>query len=180
MPSAPVHSHTHVDVDVELEVADVVNAAVALFVRRARYAVAGYVVALCLVLLVLESPAPRLIPLEILRPLGISLVLLPAFLLGFIYWNTKGYFARSEKKARSMRYRFCTDSLDVHSEARGGFLPWFALHEAIEIKSSFLLFIAPHEHYLIPKRCFGDPAEIETVRELLREQMGGKARLRSR
>jgi hypothetical protein len=79
-----------------------------------------------------------------------------------------------------MRYHFCADSLDVHSETRGGFLPWFAFHEAVETKSNFLLFLSPHEHYLIPKRCFRDPAEVENVRALLREQMGPKAHLRKR
>lgn len=180
MPSAPVQAPTQVQVEVRLEVADVVHAAVALFVRRARYAVAGYALALCLVLLLLEAPGPRLVPLEILRPLGISLVLLPAFLFGFIYWNTRGQFARSQKAARPMRYHFCADSLDVHSETRSGFLPWFAFHEAVETKSNFLLFLSPHEHYLIPKRCFRDPAEVESVRALLREQMGPKAHLRKR
>ncbi len=178
MLAVPVQSHAHVDVEFELEVADVVNAAVALFVRRARYAVVGYTLALCLVLLLLEVPGPRLIPLEILRPLGISLVLLPAFLFGFIYWNTKDQFSRSKKASRPLRYRFCADSLDVHSEIRGGFLPWFAFHEAIETKSGFLLFLSPREHYLIPKRCFRDSAEIEAVRGLLWEQMRSKARLR--
>jgi len=179
MPFAPVEAHTHVDVEVELEVADVVHAALALFVRRARYAVAGYALALFVVLLLLEGPGDlQLIPREILRPLAISLVLLPAFLFGFIYWNTKGQFARSAKAARSMRYHFCADSLDVHAEARGGFLPWFAFHEAIETKSSFLLFLSPHEHYLIPKRCFRESGEVKAVRGLLQGQMGGKAHLR--
>jgi hypothetical protein len=179
MPAAPAQAHAHVDVEVELEVADVVHAALALFVRRARYAVVGYVLALGMVLMLLEAPGGlQLIPREILRPLAISLVLLPAFLFGFIYWNTKGQFARSGKAVRSMRYHFCAESLDVHSETRGGFLPWFAFHEAIETKLSFLLFLSPHEHYLIPKRCFHDPAGVETVRGLLQEQMSGKAHLR--
>jgi hypothetical protein len=70
-------------------------------------------------------------------------------------------------------------ALDVHSDSRGGFLPWFAIHQAIETTSSFLLFLSPLEHYLVPKRCVREPSEISTVRELLQQAIGSKAVLRA-
>jgi hypothetical protein len=180
MPASPAQNPPHVDVQVNLEVADVVKASCALFARRARYAIGAYCLLLVMVLLLLEAPEHlRTVPLTVLRPLAISLILLPAFLFAWVYWNTRSQFARAGKAARTLRYRFCSDALDVHSDSRGGFLPWFAIHQAIETKSSFLLFLSPHEHYLVPKRCFRAASEISTVRELLQQAIGRKAVLRA-
>ena len=49
----------------------------------------------------------------------------------------------------------------------------------VETKRSFLLFLSPGEHYVVPKRCFPNSGDIDRLRDLLREQVATRAKLRS-
>ena len=70
-------------------------------------------------------------------------------------------FKRAAARAATMRYRFSPAALEISSEARSGWLPWEAISKAFETKRSFLLFLSPGEHYVVPKRCFPNSGDIE-------------------
>ncbi len=112
--------------------------------------------------------------------LGFTLLLvLPGLALALVYWSASSQFERAAPQAPTMRYRFSPEALEISSEVRSGWLPWEAVSEAFETKKSFLLFLSPGEHYVVPKRCVPCADNIDRLRDLLREQIGTKAKLRS-
>ena len=176
MPSGPIKIEGQVDVEVDLSLGDVFQAACALFLRRARYGVVFYGVLLVIVLgLLANSGGSPVSPAG--KALAVGLGALPVLLLAAIYASSKVQFSRAATPQK-MRYHFCPGWLDVSSDKRSGFLPLETIHEAIETKSAYLLFLSPGEHYLIPKRCFRGPQEVDQLRDLLREEVGAKAELR--
>ena len=55
---------------------------------------------------------------------------------------------------------------------------WETLREAFETKHNFLLFIADRQMYIFPKKCFDNEEQIRAFKELLRERLGPKAKVK--
>jgi hypothetical protein len=173
-----IQQPTQVYLNVRLERADVVQAALALFFRRAKWMIIVWDAAFVAVVVVvaLDWPKEGLLA----RPLGIAalvLVMLPVLVIGALFWSARRQFERASSDPQTIRYHFCADGLDVGSQKRAGWLPWEAFSGAVETGSAFLLFLTPGEHYLLPKRCFDNSSDVDAVRRLLRQELGSRARL---
>lgn len=169
-----------IEIEVDLERDDLVHASYALFFRRARFVLPlhGLLVLTGLALVVTYGGEFTGSPALVL--FGVLLLLaLPGLALALVYWSAAGQFERAAPRAATMRYRFSAEALEISSEFRSGWLPWEAISEAFETKKSFLLFLSPGEHYVVPKRCFPNAGDIDRLRALLREQVGTKARVSS-
>ncbi len=169
-----------IEVEVDLEMDDLVRASYALFFCRARFVLPlhGLLVLAGLAVAVTYSGefdgSPALVVFGVML-----LLILPGLALGLAYWSAASQFKRAAGHAATMSYRFSPAALEISSEARSGWLPWEAISEVFETKKSFLLFLSPGEHYVLPKRCFPNADDVDRLRDLLREQVETRAKLRS-
>ena len=168
-----------VEVDVDLEMDDLIHASYALFFRRARFMLLLHGLLVLTGIVVALSHTSAFAARSGTVWFGIIVLLvLPVLGLALVYWSAVSQFERATPKAATMSYRFSPAALEISSEVRSGWLPWEAISEALETKKSFLLFLSPDEHYVLPKRCFPNSEDIDSLRTLLREQVGTKARLK--
>ena len=167
-----------IKVSVLLRPAEVNRAGCLLFLYRARVFVIGYFILWCVLigLILFSSPASDLSR-GTLQAAAV-LAAAPVLVIGAIMWNARPRRPGGQPP-EPMHYHLCPSSLEIRSPRRSGWLPWEALSEVIETSESFLVFLTPQEHYIIPKRCFQDGRQVAAARELLREQMAGRARLLS-
>ncbi len=167
-----------VELEVHLQPADALRANYALFARRARVAIVVYIAvfAAAITLLLLGHRVPNRL-LESAGNLSIALALLPVIPISYIYISTRKSFREAAPSSWQMRYHFCPSGLEANSATASGWVAWDDLWEALETEASLLLFVSPGHHYLIPKRFFHGPGELHSVRELLRQQLGARAKL---
>ena len=167
-----------IEVAVDLELDDLVHASYALFLRRARFVLALHGLLVLTGVAVAVAYGGEFTGNPALVLFGVVLLLaLPGVALGLVYWSAASQFERGAPLAATMRYRFSPTALEIGSKIRSGRLPWEAISEAFETKRSFLLFLSPGEHYVVPKRCFPNCFDVDRLRELLREQVASKTRL---
>lgn len=101
-----------------------------------------------------------------------------ALLLLILYLNTKYLYSTKKFLHANVRYVFSDQGVDAVAPLSPGWRSWDEMAKAFELKHDFVLFYSPERMYPIPKRCFQNPAELLRFREMLRAQMGSKARLR--
>ena len=168
-----------IEVSVLLRPAEVNRAGCLLFLYRAKVLVIGYFILWCvLVGLILSSSQTSDLFRGTLQAAAAALAAVPVLVIGAIIWNARPRRPGGQPP-EPMHYHLCPSSLEIRSTRRSGWLPWEALSEVIETSESFLVFLTPREHYIIPKRCFQNGRQVAAARDLFREQMAGRARLLS-
>lgn len=155
--------------EVKLEAADVVRASRELLIRRtgalfvAWCAIAGVVLYLFLAgTSGFDWPIVLAVVAGALGP--------PATLFELVIWNARRRFKQAAHELRPIHYCLHDDGMDVSSVKRSGWLPWEAFQDSVEIPSSFLLFLEKGEYYLLPKRCFARPEEVDVLRDMLQTE----------
>lgn len=94
----------------------------------------------------------------------------PAILFELVIWNARRRFKQAAHELRPIHYCLHDDGMDVSSVKRSGWIPWEAFQDSVEIPSSFLLFLEKGEYYLLPKRCFERPNEVDVIRDMLQTE----------
>ena len=119
----------------------------------------------------LSIPCRELRPWLADRPGDLGRSLRPAAILfELVIWNARRRFKQAALELRPIHYCLHDDGMDVSSVKRSGWIPWEAFQESVEIPSSFLLFLEKGEYYLLPKRCFERPNEVDGLRDLLQTE----------
>ena len=100
-------------------------------------------------------------------------------LLPVIVWfNTRRTYSSLKEFQKQLKYRFTRDGYDVEDGKSSARVSWDSMLRAKESKHSFNLFFHRVLFYAIPKRCFSGQADVEVMREILKQALETKASLR--
>ncbi len=79
---------------------------------------------------------------------------------------------KSEPRYKNgLSYSFRDAGIRIETYVATADLKWVVVQTAKETSSAFLLFINTNAAYMLPKRCFEDPAQVAAFRELVRGQV---------
>ena len=102
-------------------------------------------------------------------------------LLGcFIFVSRRGarqQIASSPELAAEVTYEFGDEGFETQSQFASGRSTWQALHAVRESKEAFILYRSKATFHVVPKRFLHSPEEADTLREIIRSQMGNRAKL---
>lgn len=70
-------------------------------------------------------------------------------------------------------YVFSNDGIHVSMETSGSQVPWSNLSQVRETKRWFLFYVRKNVAFILPKDCFADGADIESLRQLVRASFSG-------
>ena len=113
----------------------------------------------------------------ILPPLIIPVLLVVFFLWG-IYRNARRQFKTNNSLREARHVIFSEQGIESSASDSSGKVAWTALHQIIETPESFLLFYSSAVFAVIPKRSMESEAQIQTLRDLIRQKLGTKAQLK--
>ena len=99
-------------------------------------------------------------------------------LLLFPYLRIWDRFRKSPALANRRRYTFRNTGITVESDDASSNCKWPLFQRALETPNLFVFSQTSFSATYIPKRCFFSPDDIGRLRELIRENMPGKWRLR--
>ena len=99
-------------------------------------------------------------------------------LLLFPYLRLRAMFRKYPAMAKTRRYTFCTTGITIQSDDATSDCKWSLFEKAYETPGIFIVSITSHQGTYIPKRCFASPDDVVRVRDLVRENMPGRWRLR--
>lgn len=102
---------------------------------------------------------------------ALFLLLLLLWLIGLPWWDARRQWATRKSLAQPLRAVFTPEV--IRSSAPGGYAenPWTAIREIYETRSMFLLYLAPRQAIIAPKRFFPDDRAIEAWKRLARSQV---------
>jgi hypothetical protein len=99
-------------------------------------------------------------------------------LLLFPYLRVRGMFRGSPAMKKARRYTFGTAGITTQSDDANSDCKWSLFLRVFETPSVFVFSLTTHAAIYVPKRCFASSHDVARVRELIRENMPGKWRLR--
>jgi YcxB-like protein len=99
-------------------------------------------------------------------------------LLLFPYLRVRAMFRKSPALTRTRRYTFSTAGLTIHSEDATSDCKWSLFQRVVETQRVFVFSQTSHGGTYVPKRCFASPEDMARLRELIRQNMSGKFKLR--
>ena len=76
-----------------------------------------------------------------------------------------------KRLAKGIKYEFRDAGIHLESSVASADLQWGAFLNAVETRWAFLLLPTKNVAHTLPLRCFGSPAEIDAMRELLRRNL---------
>jgi hypothetical protein len=94
------------------------------------------------------------------------------------YWRVLRMFRKAPAFSKSRRWSISAQGLHLESEDTRADYKWSLFARIIETRTTFLLLQTSYYATYIPKRCFSSPGDIQTVRNLIRENFTGKYRIR--
>jgi hypothetical protein len=110
---------------------------------------------------------------------SLAMILMGVFLIAIVYLQTRRNFSDLKEFQKNVRYTFSFDGYDVSDEKSASHVSWDAILRAVETKHSFNLFFHRMFFHVVPKRCFRQPSDIQVMRDILRESLGGRAKVGS-
>lgn len=72
-------------------------------------------------------------------------------------------------------YIINNDGVSINSEISNMKMPWDMLYKISESNEIFLFYISPNCAYLLPKRCFLNKDQVNSLRELLKSKANDKS-----
>jgi hypothetical protein len=99
-------------------------------------------------------------------------------LLVFPYLRMRALFWKSPGMTKTRRYTFGTAGITIRSDDATSDCKWSLFLRAVETPKVFVFSVTTYQGTYIPKRCFASTDDIARLRELIRENMPGKWRLR--
>ena len=77
-----------------------------------------------------------------------------------------------------LRHVFNDTGVETVTSASQSRVDWSGFYRAVEIKDFVLLYMSSRVFYIVPKKSFSSPGQLEAFKSLLRKRMEGKVRLR--
>jgi hypothetical protein len=99
-------------------------------------------------------------------------------LLVFPYLRMRAMFRKSPAMTKTRRYTFGATGITVHSDDANSDCKWSLFQRAVETPRVFAFSQTSYAATYIPKRCFTSCDDVRRMRELIRENMPGRWRLR--
>jgi hypothetical protein len=99
-------------------------------------------------------------------------------LLLFPYLRLLAFFRASPAIKKPRRLTFGTAGIKSESEDVTSYFKWSAIQRALETRGLFVLTQTKYTAIYVPKRCFASRDEIVRLREIIRDSLPGKWRLR--
>ena len=96
---------------------------------------------------------------------------------GAPYWAARSFVRKNPDKLGPNHHEVGPGGTTYQSVHGEGKLAWTAFHQIRETPHLFLLYIQSNFAQIVPKRCFGSPAEITLYREIVRKYYKGKTDL---
>jgi hypothetical protein len=93
------------------------------------------------------------------------------------YWAARSFVRKNPGKLGPSRHEIGPDGTSYESIHGEGKLAWTAFHQIRETRDLFLLYLQSNFAQIIPKRCFGSPAEITLYRDIVLKYYKGKTDL---
>ncbi|HOX04977.1 MAG TPA: YcxB family protein [Planctomycetota bacterium] len=116
------------------------------------------------------------------RPSVGAFLFVPGVMSIFIlltYHSARRRWASNKLAQQPVQYRFSADGVETSGALSDGRMSWDAVRAAHELQSSFVLFTADNQVNIIPKRFFQERAQIDGLREMLRQMLGQRAKVRA-
>jgi hypothetical protein len=95
-----------------------------------------------------------------------------------IFFMSRRVFMQNRFMREEIRYAFGDEGVQVSTDTRTSRHQWSMYGKVVETRRHFLFFYPDAMAHLIPKRCFKGTEELDRLREVLRDGLGDKARLR--
>lgn len=111
-----------------------------------------------------------------------SFLIIPAlvtFMVGGTYFSARRQFLSNAALRQHLRFVFSTGGFDSTGPLSSGHSSWQLIRNAYETGSSFLLFISNNHVHAFPKRFFKGAEQVTAFRQLLRSNLGSRAKLKS-
>jgi hypothetical protein len=109
-------------------------------------------------------------------------LIFPVFLTGLFYWSVYRTAQRQFKTNDSLRqarhFIFSKEGLENSSPSSSGKAAWTVLHRVLETPESFLFFTSNATFGVFPKRSLKNEEQIQALRNLIRQHLGAKAKLK--
>ncbi len=109
-------------------------------------------------------------------------VIIPVLLAGYLYWgihrNDKRQFKTNKALCEPRHSIFSEEGSESSSSVSSGKAAWSILHQVLETPESFLFFTSNAGFTVFPKRSLKSDEELQTLRRLIRQNLGPKAKLR--
>ncbi|HXR74824.1 MAG TPA: YcxB family protein [Bryobacteraceae bacterium] len=129
-------------------------------------------IGLAILALIVAVPNPNI--LKNAAPLLTLFVIWLALLAVTPYWNARRQFARQRYLREPVSQTFSTDGIKSIGPSVSTELQWSVMQTVRETKSQFLLYYAPNQALLVPKRFFTDDAQLASWRDVARAGMSPK------
>lgn len=104
---------------------------------------------------------------------------LVAFMVFGTYLGARGHFVSNKASGQRLRFRFSSTGIDAAGPLSSGHSSWETIRDAHETRRYFLLFISNNQMYTIPKRYFSAEEQIACFRQLLKVNLGKRAKIRT-
>ena len=105
--------------------------------------------------------------------------LLPILLIGGIFLDIWKQSKNIEKTLEPAKFMFFDEGLKTSSKSASVEVTWDTFQKIQEIKKDFLFYPQKNIFYTIPKRSFQSDFQMKEFRNLVREKLGEKAKLKS-
>lgn len=99
-------------------------------------------------------------------------------LLLFPYLRVRAMFRKSPAMRKTRRYTIGTAGIAFQSDDATADCKWSLFQRAVETPTVFVFSQTSYHGTYIPKRCFASSDDVARVRDLIRENMPGRWRLR--
>ena len=109
----------------------------------------------------------------------LSTVLTPLGIVWGVRHNTRRTFSDLKDSQKNCTYTFSETGLETVAEKSQGQTSWDNFLKVVESKHSFNLFFQRNLFFIVPKRFIGSSAELNRIREILKNSLNDKAELQS-
>lgn len=109
----------------------------------------------------------------------LSTVLTPFGIVWGVGHNTRRTFSDLKDSQKNCTYIFSEMGLETVAEKSHGQTSWDNFLKAVESKYSFNLFFQRNLFFVVPKRFIESSADLNHIREILKNNLGDKAELQS-
>ena len=116
-------------------------------------------------------------------PTWLVLLLGPAFVFFFLPLCHALNVWQMRRRNASVRGVLTFTVTEEGYESHGGHfdvrLRWDAMHRVVETRGFFLFYVSSAMAHFIPKACIASPEELQTMRKIIYEAVGDRAKLRA-
>lgn len=108
----------------------------------------------------------------------IIFALIPILIIGGIFYNIWKQARNIEKTLEPAKFIFSNEGLESTSKSTSVKVTWDTFQKFQELKEDFLFYPQKNIFYTIPKRFFQDDFQREKFKNLVREKLGDKAKMK--